>query len=432
MNLAMRHVSQLKVFDAKGWALGKSYTKALRKHTLSQLHILRLGCCKGYEDKFMADLRLRTPVLRELYLDSVFFAVDAPLLRVLSVKHDVRAHQGGIFNHGTTTSVILDALWNSPLLEQLTLEGTDAFDLGDKSVSPEDRETALDLPNLRRVRLKDEMSDFGLFYIVCAAPTADLNLAIGHCVPADDFPGTFSAMGDHMRAPGYDTLIVYEEQDKHGDTHVNIRFRSSSSRRGPHGEEAEPEFALDATIAPNRELSTHDIINLLEPHINVEDIRLLDIGEIGTEDYVEVSPSEVRQTLRLFAGVTTVRLNAHHLHALRSAQDADEDDEPAVPMFQHLIVHDLTNADEFTFDDLVNAWDDIIDILQERRHNGLGCPIGMLTLTGRRKFPQDLGDFSLGLYEKRDDMYVQYAEGMGAEVVDSRGEWQGDWEYLVE
>lgn len=324
--LSRKRAARLHVFKP-GRVLPVSFTRALRKSTLSHLHTLRLKRWQGAGDNLMTRLRLKTPVLRELYLDSVFFAVDAPLLRVLSVTNNAKAHRGK-FRDESTTLAVLAALNNSPLLEQLTLEGTHAFDLLGGSDTLKNWQTTLRLPELHRVRLQDEHNDFGMFDLVQAARTADVNLAIGDCDPADDLPYLFTAMESHMNAPGYDTLIVYEEQDDDGGTHVNIRLRSSHSRRERDAETGEPEFALDVCIAPDRTLGAPGIIALLAEHIYAPDIRFLDLGEIGTE-YVEVTPAEVRQAFELFKGVTTVRLHARHLTSLRALCADDFREEPS-------------------------------------------------------------------------------------------------------
>lgn len=434
--LAEMHLARARIFEQPG-PIPSSLVKAIQTPTLSRLCVLHLHrWASAQANSFLVDFTLDAPVLRELYLNSVFFSVDAPLLRVLAITNDLRPYQGRL--DAVPTSAILIVLMSAPLLEELKLKGLYAFALNENEELG--AATRVDLPVLRSLRLEDEGSNYGFYRLVHAAPAADVNITNGMCDPGVEPAVTFEAFEGHLRAPAYDTLLIYEEQDD-GGTHVNVRLRSSTSTRGHYEDDGEPEFRLDAFMDPMGEAaSSLDIIGSLAPRINVDAIRFLDMGEVGTDEFAEVEANEVREAFAPFTSVSTVMLNIHasrrHILALRGedageieeedgdedGEDEDEDDtnetDFPLPALQHLIVQDLSNSYQLSIDALDEGWSVLLTILKERKRAGRA--IRYLTLSESEKFPGVIGD-DLVTIQERDEEFLRRAEGLVDGVFDMRG-----------
>ncbi|KZV68123.1 hypothetical protein PENSPDRAFT_736102 [Peniophora sp. CONT] len=437
--LAEMHLARARIFEQPG-PIPSSLVKAIQTTTSSRLCVLHLHrWASAQANSFLVDFILDAPVLRELHLESVFFSVDAPLLRVLAVTNDHQSYQGRL--EAVPTSKILSVLKGTPLLENLKLEGMYAFAL------EEDEESGtaihIELSELRSLRLEDQGSNYGLYRCVNAAPAADVSIINAMCDGGVEPAITFAAFEGHLRAPAYDTLLIYEEQDD-GGTHVNVRLRSSTSTRAHYEDNGDPEFRFDAFMDPMGEsASSLDIVSSLVPRINVDAIRFLDMGEVGTDEFVEVEANEVCETLAPFTSVSTVMLNVdasrRHILALRGedageieeegGDEGDEDGEGEsedsanetnlpLPALQHLIVQDLSNSYQLSIDALEEGWSVLLTILKERKRAGRA--IRYLTLSESEKFPGVIGD-DLVTIQERDEEFLRRAEGLVDGVFDMRG-----------
>ncbi|KZV68124.1 hypothetical protein PENSPDRAFT_754340, partial [Peniophora sp. CONT] len=440
--LAEMHLVRIRHFEQPGPSsssfipLPASFVNALDRTIMSQLSILHLQRWDTAGDRsFMINFSLIAPVLLELYLDSVFFAVDAPLLRVLEVTNQDPRYRQSLT--AAPTSEILGILKRTPLLEELKLEGMGAFE----EVGESDTEVAashVELPQLRKLRLEDDENNYGLYRLVHAAPSANIDIEEGMCdAGVELFATVFIAMERHLRAPTYDTLVVFEEQDD-GGTHVNVRLRSSTGSLGEKLKGRDPEFKLDVFMAERT--SSRDIIDALVPHINIDSIRFLDIGEISTDEYEHVEVDEVREIFVPFVNVSTVMLNIEaerrHVLALRredteeakedGSEDEDSDDEGEdgeerggfpLPALRHLIIQDLTGELTRSVGELKEGWTVVLAILKERKR--AGCPIRYLTLSEREKYASMDGD--LAAIKEVDQGYIRRAESFVEKVFDSRG-----------
>ncbi|KZV71367.1 hypothetical protein PENSPDRAFT_406772 [Peniophora sp. CONT] len=452
--LAEIHLDRARIFEQPG-PIPSSLVKAVQATTLSHLSVLHLHRWDNAKaGSFLVEFTLNAPVLRELHLDSVFFPVNAPLLRVLAVTNDRQPYQGSL--EAVPTSEILNVLKGTPLLENLKLEGMYAFAM------EEDKEsgtaTRVELPELRSLRLEDQGSNYGLYCFVNAAPTTDVSIINAECNAAVDPAITFAAFEGHLRAPAYDTLLIYEEQDD-GGTHVNVRLRSSTSTRAHYDDDGEPEFRFDGDMDyMGGSASSLDIIGSLTPHINVDAICFLDMGQVGTHEFVEVEANEVRETLAFFTSVSTVMLNidvsSRHIIAIRGedageigeegGDEGDEGDEDGgedkgedgvsetnlpLPALQHLIVQDLSSPHRHSMsvEALEEGWSVLLAILKERKRAGRA--IRYLTLSESDKFSGITGD-ALEAIQERDAEFMHRAEGLVDEIFDKRGyrQWQ-DEEY---
>lgn len=444
--LAEKHLARIRVLERPG-PLPVSFVKALETTTMSNLNVLLLHRWANPENRsFLVEFSLSAPVLQELYLDSVFSKINAPLLRVLSVKNDLQPYQGTL--QAVPTSAVLEFLSETPLLEELTLEGLNAFAAEDDDEAHDAK--AVELPRLRSVHFKDEGNSYGLYRLVHAAPEADVSITNTLC-DGEELGVTFQSMERHLRTHAYDTLIIYEDQDD-GGTHVNVRLRSSASTRSYYDDDGEPEFRLDAFMDPMGEASSSlSIISTLVPHINIDSIHFLDLGETGTDEYAEFEADELRETLAPFTSVSTVMLNIdasrRHILALRSEGAGDDEDEDAegeeedgeedgegegdgegedsgnktklpLPALQHLIVQDLTNPYEISIDALREGWAVLLAILKERKR--AGRPVRYLTLSDRASFP-GVAEDDLVAIQEQDREFLRRAEALVENVFDSRG-----------
>ncbi|VDB96600.1 unnamed protein product [Peniophora sp. CBMAI 1063] len=447
VTLAEKHMSRLQTFTQTK-SLPSSFIQALGQTTLSHLTILRLHRWDGAGDRsYLVDIEVNAPALVELRLRSVFFRVDAPLLRILDVMNDIQRFQ----YHGldpVPTSTILSVLANTPLLENLRLEGLHAFD----SRVHDDATTAemqVELPKLRSLYLEDRGNDFGLFRLLRIPPTAELTIENAECETYDELDVTFEAVERHLRTLAYDMLLLHEEQDD-ACTHVNICLRSSTSSIGDSEAEVfghgEPAFRLDSTMYYGGEGgSSLTILESFLSRIDVGAIRFLDIGDIGTEEFVELEPEEVREALVPFVNVSTVMINASSMHrhilALGKNSDEDDDDEGGdedededesesedsdgsaeetrlvLPALQHLVVQDVSYED--TVEALKECWDALLAVLKRRKRAGF--PIRYLTLAGYGEFPSfKFTGEELALVKEQDVSYVRRAEKLVDKLFDSR------------
>ncbi|KZV65498.1 hypothetical protein PENSPDRAFT_655712 [Peniophora sp. CONT] len=303
----------------------------------------------------------------------------------------------------------------------------------------------IELPKPRPLRFEDQSNTHSIYCFEDDTPTADVG---DGCDLGVELAAAFAAYEGFLRSPAYDTLLVYEEQDD-GGTHIHVRLRASTSTRAHYDDDGEPEFRLDAPMDPFCEwASSLNVLDSLVPRINIDAIHFLDLGEIGTDEYVEVGANEVRESLAPFTSVSTVMLNSdrerRHILALRGGEDAeeveggdlvnknedddgedeDEDEDSAnetdlpLPAVQHLIVQDLTGSYKLSFGGLHEAWSKVLAILKERKR--AGHPIRYLTLSESEAFPNFKGEDLLRI-KARDREYLRRAEGLVDKIFDSRG-----------
>ncbi|KZV70327.1 hypothetical protein PENSPDRAFT_651606 [Peniophora sp. CONT] len=433
--LAEENLARLRVFEHRG-VLPASFVKAITTNPLTHLTILRLRCWRGDAAvSLVVDIQLNVPALRELYLDGVFFALNAPLLLVLEVTHTLECEWSEFDND--SSPALLMTLKTAPLLQRLAVSDTFALlaEHGLPDLLPDDLKS-IELPILSEISISDTGADFGLYDYLHIPCDVDIHFEDNTCDPGGDLPIIFEAMRSHLLCPKYDTLIVYE---KYGDEHVHISLRRHGSERHHQDLEGESEFRLDICIDPDptEPLNTLEIVELLVPYIDTSNIRHLDFGEIGTGDYDEFDEGDLRRVLAPFTNVQTAILNGNPFWSLNVCLCRDEPSEPdaekgcessdegisvtvtdanlytsgegsnsdlwrrrhlnaqrlakkgainpselTLPNLNHLIVQDLSNADVMDGSLLEEAWDAVFEVVEERIR--AGRPLKALSLSGYR------------------------------------------------
>lgn len=137
------------------------------------------------------------------------------------------------------------------------------------------------------------------------------------------------------------------------------------------------------------------------PHINIERIRHLDIGEIGTDGYFQLDEHEVRGALMPFFDVRTLLLDYRHVVALcredASDSESESDSENSssemgsidpselpLPNLDWLIIQ---NSLDMPLDVLREAWGTVFTVIEECIRAGSLLPSFVCLSTGNSGQP---------------------------------------------
>lgn len=122
-----------------------------------------------------------------------------------------------------------------------------------------------------------------------------------------------------MQNPVYNTLLLYEELQTQSDHphilapyYVNIRLCSSSTSPEPAKLGFKIKALIDAMGLTMEPFSWLELMRALMSHINVDNIKFLDLGDIGVNRWMVVDLDDVRETLTLFTSVATVQLSTRY------------------------------------------------------------------------------------------------------------------------
>lgn len=429
--LGEENLARLRAFEHPG-TLPASFEKAITRNPLTHLTILRLRCWRGtHASPLVEDVQLNVPALRELYLDGVFFALNAPLLLVLEVKNTFDEIADA------PSPALLLTLENAPLLQRLAVKSPFALqvehdDLPD--LLPDDSKF-IELPNLSMISFSDTGPNLGLYSRLRIPQDVDVHFEYTARHAGTDLPIIFEVMQSHLICPKYDTLIAHFTYDEHWNRFAQIRLRRHGSERYHQDLEGESEFRLDVCIFSRSAEQLHmlEIIEALVPYIDTSNIRYLDFGEIGYGDGVFYE-ADLHEALAPFTNVQTAILNGSwDLEVCLCREDSNESDaegswesldegdsdaaaddwtpgeeseslrqrrrlnaqrlmkkgaidpsELTLPNLRHLIVQDVSNDEGMNLamdvGILRGAWTAVFEVMEERIR--AGRPLKALSLSG--------------------------------------------------
>ena len=129
---------------------------------------------RGEEERTLVlDMQLSVPALRELYLDSVFFTLNAPLLLTLEVKNSM-GRFGDPRPRGIGDLSLFNTLKTTPLLEHLTIDRVGLLAEADLPKVLLEQLEAIELPSLRTLSSNNVGSDLGLYSRIGTPPDVDV------------------------------------------------------------------------------------------------------------------------------------------------------------------------------------------------------------------------------------------------------------------